>query len=130
VAEPSAAALLEGAPGVEPASAQAAPHGFADAAVAIVRAELGVAECGAVAVLGRDAPQRALLFLAERVVVLLDAARVVADLHTAFRALPADALAGHHLTWVSGPSKSADIEQTLVFGAHGPRALAVLGFSS
>jgi L-lactate dehydrogenase complex protein LldG len=129
VAEPSAAALLDAAPGLELASPQAPPHSFADAAVAIVRGELAVAECGAVAVLGRDAPQRGLLFLAERVLILLDAARVVADLHTAFRALPADALAAHHLTWISGPSKTADIEQTLVFGAHGPRALAVLGFS-
>jgi len=128
VAEPSAAALLDGRPGLELARAQAPPHAFADVAVAIVRGEAAAAECGAVAVLGRDAPQRALLFLAERVLILLDATRVLGDLHSAFRALPADAVAAHHLTWISGPSKTADIEQTLVFGAHGPRGLAVLGF--
>lgn len=128
VAEPSAAALLGPEAGVEAAGAAAPPGGFADVAVAIVRGELAVAECGAVAVLGRDAPHRALLFLAERVLLLVDAARVVGDLHAAFRALPADALAAHHLTWISGPSKTADIEQTLVLGAHGPRALAVLGW--
>jgi L-lactate dehydrogenase complex protein LldG len=129
VAEPSAAALLGAAPGLELARPQAAPHAFADVAVAIVRGEVATAESGAVAVLGRDAPQRALLFLAERVLILLDAARVAGDLHSAFRALPSDALAAHHLTWISGPSKTADIEQTLVFGAHGPRALAVLGWT-
>jgi L-lactate dehydrogenase complex protein LldG len=32
----------------------------------------------------------------------------------------------HHVTWMSGPSKTADIEQTLVIGAHGVCALAVL----
>lgn len=133
VAEPSAAALLATSasplpPGLELARPQAAPHAFADVAVAIVRGEAAAAECGAVAVLGRDAPQRALLFLAERVLVLLDASRVAGDLHTAFRMLPPDSLAAHHLTWISGPSKTADIEQTLVFGAHGPRGLAVLGF--
>jgi L-lactate utilization protein LutC len=134
VAEASAAALLGVAPaqargsGLEVADGAAPPHAFADVAVAIVRGELAVAENGAVAVLGRDAPQRALLFLAERVLLLRDAGRVVGDLHSAFRALPPDALAAHHLTWISGPSKTADIEQTLVFGAHGPRALAVLGF--
>ena len=128
VAEPSAAALLGGVAGVETAAATAAPSHFADVSVAIVCGELGVAECGAVAVLGGDAPQRALLFLAERVLLLLDATRIVGDLHSAFRALPPDARAGHHVTWISGPSKTADIEQTLVFGAHGPRALAVIGF--
>jgi L-lactate utilization protein LutC len=40
--------------------------------------------------------------------------------------MPADALAHHHFTWVSGPSKTADIESTLVIGAHGPRALAAV----
>jgi len=130
VAEPSALALLGNAPGVEPARVQAAPHAFADVAVTIVRGELAVAENGAVAVPGRDAPQRALLFLAERVLLLVDAARVVGDLHSAFRALPPGALSAHHLTWISGPSKTADIEQTLVFGAHGPRGLAVLGYSA
>lgn len=128
VAEPSAAALLGRVPAIETADATAAPSRFADVAVAIVRGEVGVAECGAVAVLGSDARQRALLFLAERVLLLLDAGRIVPDLHSAFRALPPNALAHHHVTWISGPSKTADIEQTLVFGAHGPRALTVLGF--
>jgi L-lactate dehydrogenase complex protein LldG len=34
----------------------------------------------------------------------------------------------HHLTWTSGPSKTADIEQTLVIGAHGARSLTVIAY--
>jgi hypothetical protein len=128
LAEPSAAALLGAAAGFEVARAGTPPHDFADVSVAVARGEIGVAENGAVAVLGRDAPDRSLLFLAERVILVLDAERVVGDLHAAFRALPRDALADPHLTWISGPSKTADIEQTLVLGAHGPRALAVVGY--
>jgi len=127
VAEPDAAELL--GPGAwEVAEAGARPHGFADVSVAIARATVGVAESGAVAVGGREAPDRSLLFLAERVILLLDAARIAGDLGSAFRALARDALRFHHLTWICGPSKSADIEQALVHGAHGPRALAVFAW--
>lgn len=125
VAEPAAARLLGSGP-FESALEGAEPGSFGDVALAVAAAELGVAECGAVAVLGREAPHRSLLFLAEELILLLPAARIVADLHSAFRALPAAALDAHHLTWIAGPSKSADIEQALVKGAHGPRAVTVL----
>lgn len=58
--------------------------------------------------------------------VLLDAAAIHADLHSAMIAehwaagMPINALV------ISGPSKTADIQQTLAYGAHGPRELIVL----
>ncbi len=126
VAERSAANWLGAGPWQTPGD-DPAPHSFEDVAVAILRGTLGVAENGAVAVVGRDAPHRALPFLAQHLILLLSDAVVVPDLHTAFAALPNDALRDHHLTWISGPSKTADIEQTLVYGAHGPLTLDVVG---
>lgn len=58
--------------------------------------------------------------------VLLDAARIHLDLRAAMSAerwatrMPTNALV------ISGPSKTADIQQTLAYGAHGPRELIVL----
>ena len=127
VCEPAAAELLGPGPW-ETAAPGTAPGAFADVAVAVALGSLGVAEDGAVALQASLAPDRALLFLCERLVLLVDAERIVSDLHAALERLGPAAAAPPHVTWISGPSKTSDIEQTLVVGAHGPRALDVLGF--
>ena len=106
------------------------PHSFADVEVAMLRGSLAVAENGAVALDGVDAPVRALPFLCQQLILIVDLDRVVADMHVAVARMPADATASHHFTWISGPSKTADIEQTLVIGAQGPRSLRVVGVRS
>jgi L-lactate dehydrogenase complex protein LldG len=126
VASRSACARLGSGPW-QPVDPLAAPHSLADVDIALVVADHAVAENGAVAVSGREARPRALPLLCQRMIVLLDPARLVADMHAAVSRLDADALAQHHYTWISGPSKTADIEATLVVGAHGPVALAVIG---
>ena len=104
----------------------AAPRDFADVSVAIFVGALGVAENGAIGLDGREAAPRVLPVLCERLILLLDARRIAPEMHAAFAALPEGALAQHHFTFVAGPSKTADIEQALVVGAHGPRSLALL----
>jgi len=111
----------------QPVPVDADPHALADVEVAILVGRMPVAENGAIALDGREARPRALHVLCEELVVLVDPAEVVADMHEAVARMSSDALAHHHYTWVSGPSKTADIESVLVIGAHGPRALAALG---
>ncbi len=128
VAEPRAAAVLAGLAGleIEVLGEDVTPASGADVALSVATGPLAVAENGAVAVTGADAPHRAHLVLCECLVLLVPAASIVPDLHAAFAALPPDALEHHHLTWIAGPSKTADIEQALVYGAHGPRELVVV----
>ena len=102
------------------------PHALADVAIAILCGALAVAENGAVVLDGREARPRALPVICERLVLLVPTRAIVPEMHAALAALPEGALAHHHVTFLAGPSKTADIEGALVLGAHGPRALAVV----
>jgi L-lactate dehydrogenase complex protein LldG len=82
-----------------------------------------VAESGAVWWVPRDEVERRAAFLADRMILVVARAQLVDDLHAAYRQI--DPAATHYGCFVAGPSKTADIEQALVIGAHGPRALDV-----
>jgi L-lactate dehydrogenase complex protein LldG len=82
-----------------------------------------VAENGAIWLAGSALPARSLAFLSQHVLVVLSSAGIVADMHRAYARLGRGL--GDYGVFVSGPSKTADIEQTLVVGAHGPRSLTV-----
>lgn len=98
------------------------PHDLAGVSLAILEAEFGVAENGAVWLTDRALRHRAIVFIAEHLVVVLDGAQIVATLHDAYSRIELGAGFGLLL---SGPSKTADIEQSLVIGAHGARSLTV-----
>lgn len=100
------------------------PHALATLDLFVCRGTLGVAENGAVWIPESHLGHRAALFLAEHVALLLDRRALVADLHQAYARLRTDA--EPFGVFVSGPSKTADIEQALVIGAHGPRSLTIL----
>lgn len=113
--------------------AVADPHALERLDVLVVESRLGVCENGALWLDGRDLPERAALFITQHVVLVVDASRLVHNLHEAYAHLLAGgeatvlprATSGYGL-WVAGPSKTADIEQSLVIGAHGARSATVL----
>jgi L-lactate dehydrogenase complex protein LldG len=104
------------------------PHAFRDVDVVIVTGEFGVAENGAVWIDGDAAPVRAALFLAQHLVILLPQGEIVDNLHQAYERLGTAAATSSFGCFISGPSKTADIEQSLVVGAHGPRSLTIVEY--
>ncbi len=104
-------------------SMPADPEGLAEIELLVCEADFGVAENGAVWLPGSRLDQRAAVFLATHVLVLLRRDAIVADLHEAYARLTLrDEAFG---VFVAGPSKTADIEQSLVVGAHGPKAFTI-----
>jgi L-lactate dehydrogenase complex protein LldG len=104
-------------------AALADPRELDGLGLAILPGELAVAENGAVWLDGAVLPHRAIFVIAEHLALVVDSVDVVNDMHEAYARLAARP-AGYG-TFLSGPSKTADIEQALVIGAHGARSLTV-----
>lgn len=94
--------------------------------VSIQHGYAAVAETGTLML--PSGPQRptTLNLLADTAIVILRTSRVVGPYEDAWDLLRADGPMPRNVMWVTGPSRSADIEQTLELGAHGPRRLHVV----
>jgi L-lactate dehydrogenase complex protein LldG len=104
------------------------PADLSDVDVGVVRAVYGVAETGSVWLTEAQFKVNSLGFLAQHLVVLLDPATIVGNLHHAYRQRAHfDARYGVFMT---GPSATADIEGVLIHGAQGIRSLTVVAVPS
>ena len=92
--------------------------------VAVIPGKLGVAENGGVWLDDALLPHRILPFIAQHLVLTLSVAQLVPDLHEAYRRISV-AETGFGI-FIAGPSKTADIEQSLVKGAQGPRTAMIV----
>ena len=99
------------------------PHSLEDIDFALLPGEFAVAENAAVWVHDRGLKHRVIYFLCQHLGFVIHAADVVHNMHQGYERLSftEPGFGG----FIAGPSKTADIEQSLVIGAHGPRSLTV-----
>ena len=106
-------------------------HGIAEAsdAVSVAAAFAGVAETGTLMLLSGAEGPTTLNFLPDNHIVVLRAGDIVGPYEDAWDRLRADSGRGampRTVNFVTGPSRTADIEQKIQLGAHGPRRLHIL----
>ncbi len=100
------------------------PHTLAMLDLFVCEGSLGVVENGAIWVRESQMVQRAAPFLTQHLALVLDKRTLVGTMHDAYDRIEI-AEEGFGI-FIAGPSKTADIEQALVIGAHGPRSLTVV----
>lgn len=91
--------------------------------VGIIQGELGVAENGCVWI-PQTMKERAVCFISEELVILLDKDNIVSNMHEAYKRIQMPHYG--YGVFISGPSKTADIEQALVMGAQAARGVTVI----
>ena len=108
-------------PGYEQADS---PHQWNDVDIAIVPGELAVAESAAVWVSNADNRYRSVYFLTQKLVLLVPRHAIVDTMRDAYDRI---SVREHGFGgFISGSSRTADIEQSLVMGAHGAMAALVI----
>jgi L-lactate dehydrogenase complex protein LldG len=90
---------------------------------AFIKASIGVAENGAVWINESQMINRLLPFICQHLVVVLEKEKIVSTMHHAYQKI--NVFEEGFGVFIAGPSKTADIEQSLVIGAHGARSMTV-----
>lgn len=99
------------------------PVQLADVELAILQSDLAVAENGAIWITEDQMGQRVLPFITQHLAVIVNTKNIVATMHYAYSGIGMTTQGFG--AFMAGPSKTADIEQSLVIGAHGPRSMSV-----
>lgn len=100
------------------------PHLLENINLTILKGEFGVAENGAVWLTGESMLHHALPFITQHLILVINRVDIVENMHVAYSKL--EIQRPGYGVFIAGPSKTADIEQSLVIGAHGSRSLLVI----
>ena len=109
--------------GIEKINSEEDAHKLEDVEVAIINGAFGVAENSAIWVTASSVKTRVLPFICQHLVVVLDPQNIVHNMHEAYERIAGEEY--DYGVFIAGPSKTADIEQSLVLGAHGPKTMTV-----
>jgi L-lactate dehydrogenase complex protein LldG len=103
-------------------------HNLAGVEFGIIKAHFAVAENGAVWVTDGQLGNRALPFICQHLAAVIGEDDIVPTMHEAYVRSAGDQY--QYGAFIAGASKTADIEQSLVLGAHGPRSMMVFVLGS
>jgi L-lactate dehydrogenase complex protein LldG len=93
--------------------------------VGIIRGKFGVAENACVWI-PQTMKEKAICFISENLIILLPKSQIVNNMHEAYKRIEFDKEYDGYGTFISGPSKTADIAQVLVMGAQAARSATIL----
>jgi L-lactate dehydrogenase complex protein LldG len=99
------------------------PHSLQNVEIAVLKAHFAVAENGAVWLTEELMGNRVLPFICQHLMIALPIKDIVANMHKAYERIGGNSYGFG--AFIAGPSKTADIEQSLVMGAHGPKTMTV-----
>ena len=99
------------------------PHELEMLNLAIIKGDFGVAENAAIWVSEKHLPHRVLPMITQYLAIIIYKKDIITNMHRAYERVKINETGFG--TFISGPSKTADIEQSLVIGAHGARGLVV-----
>lgn len=100
-------------------------HSYESVELAVIQSGLAVAENGAVWLTEQDMGHRVIPYICQHLAVIVKAENIVSTLHKAYEKIGVEDSYGF-AGFIGGPSKTADIEQALVLGAHGPLTMTVI----
>ena len=93
--------------------------------VGIIRGKFGVAENACIWI-PQTMKEKAVCFISENLIILLPKSQIVNNMHEAYKRIEFDKEYDGYGTFISGPSKTADIAQVLVMGAQAACSATVL----